>query len=61
MVAKKPATFDEYLSAVGDDQRAALEKVRKAVRAAAPKAEECISYGLAAFRSARLRTTARST
>jgi uncharacterized protein YdhG (YjbR/CyaY superfamily) len=32
------------------DKRAALEKLRKAIRAAAPKAEECISYGLAAFR-----------
>lgn len=50
MAAKKPATFDEYLSAVSDEQRAALEKVRKAVRAAVPRAEECISYGLAAFR-----------
>jgi uncharacterized protein YdhG (YjbR/CyaY superfamily) len=46
----KPTTIDEYLAAVTADQRAALEKVRKAVRAAAPKAEEGISYGLAAFR-----------
>src|SRR6058998_4318924 len=29
---------------------AALEKLRKTIRAAAPKAEECISYQLAAFR-----------
>jgi uncharacterized protein YdhG (YjbR/CyaY superfamily) len=35
---------------VGADKRAALEKLRKDIRAAAPKAEECISYGLAAFR-----------
>jgi uncharacterized protein YdhG (YjbR/CyaY superfamily) len=33
-----------------DDQRAALEKLRKTIRAAAPQAEECISYELAAFR-----------
>jgi len=46
----KPKTIDEYLAAVSDDQRAALEKLRKTIRAAAPKAEECISYGLAAFR-----------
>ena len=46
----KPRTFDEYLANVGTDQRAALEKLRKAVRAAAPEAEECISYGLAAFK-----------
>jgi uncharacterized protein YdhG (YjbR/CyaY superfamily) len=49
-MAAKPKTVDEYLAAVSADQRAALEKVRKAIRAAAPKAEECISYGLAAFR-----------
>jgi uncharacterized protein YdhG (YjbR/CyaY superfamily) len=46
----KPKTIDEYLTAVSADKRAALEKLRKAIRAAAPKAEECISYGLAAFR-----------
>jgi uncharacterized protein YdhG (YjbR/CyaY superfamily) len=46
----KAETIDDYLAAVGDDQRAALEKLRKTIRAAAPRAEECISYGLAAFR-----------
>jgi uncharacterized protein YdhG (YjbR/CyaY superfamily) len=46
----KPKTFDEYLAALYDDQRAALQRLRKIIRAAAPKAEECISYGLAAFR-----------
>ena len=61
-------TIDEYLAALSDDKRAALEKLRKTIRAAAPKAEECISYQLAAFRLngrswplARLRTTAPST
>jgi uncharacterized protein YdhG (YjbR/CyaY superfamily) len=49
-MAAKPKTIDEYLAAVTDDQRAALEKLRKTIRAAAPKAEECISYQLAAFR-----------
>lgn len=47
---KKPTTIDEYLAAVTDEQRVALEKLRKTIRAAAPQAEECISYGLAAFR-----------
>lgn len=47
---KKPTTIDEYLAAVPADQRAALEKLRKAIQASAPEAEECISYGLAAFR-----------
>jgi uncharacterized protein YdhG (YjbR/CyaY superfamily) len=46
----KPKTIDEYLAAVSKEQRAALEKLRKTIRAAAPKAEEYISYGLAAFR-----------
>ena len=49
-MAAKPKTIDEYLAALSDDQRAALEKLRKTIKAAAPKAEECISYGLAAFR-----------
>jgi uncharacterized protein YdhG (YjbR/CyaY superfamily) len=49
-MAAKPNPIDEYLAAVTDDQRAALEKLRKTIRAAAPKAEECISYQLAAFR-----------
>jgi uncharacterized protein YdhG (YjbR/CyaY superfamily) len=35
---------------VGADKRAALEALRKTIKAAAPKAEECISYGLPAFR-----------
>jgi uncharacterized protein YdhG (YjbR/CyaY superfamily) len=49
-MAAKPKTIDEYLAALSDDKRAALEKLRKAIRAAAPKAEECISYQLPAFR-----------
>ena len=46
----KPKTIDDYLAALSDDKRVALEKLRKTIRAAVPKAEECISYGLAAFR-----------
>lgn len=49
-MAGKPLTIDEYLAAVNDDQRAALEKLRKTIRAAAPQAEECLNYGVAAFR-----------
>jgi uncharacterized protein YdhG (YjbR/CyaY superfamily) len=49
-MAGKPKTIDEYLAALSDDKRAALEKLRKTIRAAAPKAEECISYSLPAFR-----------
>jgi len=47
---KPPATIDEYLETVSDDHRAALEKLRKQIRAAAPKAEECISYQVPTFR-----------
>ena len=43
-------TIDEYLARVGPEQRAALQKLRETIRSAAPGAEECISYGLAAFR-----------
>jgi uncharacterized protein YdhG (YjbR/CyaY superfamily) len=50
MAANVPKSIDEYLATVSDDNRAALEKLRKTIKAAAPKAEECISYRLAAFR-----------
>ena len=43
-------THDQYLATVAADQRAALEKLRRDIRAAAPKAVECISYGMPAFR-----------
>src|SRR5438093_3429462 len=43
-------TIDEYLAALSDDKRSALERLRKTIRSAAPKAEECISYRLPAFR-----------
>ncbi|MCI0377254.1 MAG: DUF1801 domain-containing protein [Gemmataceae bacterium] len=46
----KATTIDEYLAGVSADQRAALQKLRKTIKAIVPKAEECISYGLAAFR-----------
>jgi uncharacterized protein YdhG (YjbR/CyaY superfamily) len=49
-MAAKPQTIDEYLATVDADKRTALQKLRKAIKAAAPKAQECISYGLAAFR-----------
>jgi uncharacterized protein YdhG (YjbR/CyaY superfamily) len=49
-MAGKPQTHEEYLAALSDDKRAALEKLRETIRQAAPGAEERISYGLAAFR-----------
>lgn len=40
---------DAYLAKLSADKRATLEKVRKAIRAAAPDAEEGMSYGMPAF------------
>jgi uncharacterized protein YdhG (YjbR/CyaY superfamily) len=45
-----PRTIDEYLSAVSEDKRVALTKLRETIRAVAPLAQECISYQIAAFR-----------
>ena len=45
-----PRTIDEYLSKVSADKRAALQKLRMQIRAAVPKATECISYGMPAYR-----------
>jgi uncharacterized protein YdhG (YjbR/CyaY superfamily) len=44
------ASIDEYLAAVPAPERAALEKIRSAIRSAAPLAEEVISYGVPAFK-----------
>ncbi len=49
-MADKTKTIDEYLRALSTDKRAALQKLRKTIKAAAPKAEECISYQIPAFR-----------
>lgn len=46
----KPTTIDEYLAALSHDKRAALQRLRKIIREAAPGVEEGISYQLPAFR-----------
>jgi uncharacterized protein YdhG (YjbR/CyaY superfamily) len=46
----KPRTTDEFLARLAPEQQAALQRLREAIRAAAPGAEECISYGVPAFR-----------
>ena len=48
--SKKSKNHDDYLATVSSEKRTALEKVRKAIKAAAPEAEECISYQVPAFR-----------
>jgi uncharacterized protein YdhG (YjbR/CyaY superfamily) len=46
----KPQTIDEYLAGIGTAQSAALQRLRRIVHAVVPKAQECISYGIPAFR-----------
>lgn len=43
-------TIDEYIAAQDDDKKLVLQQFRKIIKAAAPKAEEVISYGMPAFK-----------
>jgi len=43
-------TVEEYLNLFPKEQRNALEKLRQAIKSAAPKAEETISYGMPAYK-----------
>lgn len=43
-------TINDYLATLSPDKRAALQKLRKQIKAVVPKAEECISYGVPTFR-----------
>src|SRR6266704_4434436 len=47
---RSPKTIDEYLASVNANHRDALQKIREAIHGVAPNAEECISYGIPAFR-----------
>ena len=49
-MSTKAKTVDEYLAADPTDQRAALRRLRGTIKAAAPKASEVISYGMAGFK-----------
>lgn len=46
----KPESIDDYLTRLTPEKRGALEKLRRTIRAVVPKAEECISYQIPAFR-----------
>ena len=50
--AKKtaPKTVDGYIAAAPKEQRAALEKLRKTIKTAAPRATEGLSYGIVGFK-----------
>ncbi len=43
-------TVEDYLAALPDDARAALKRLRKTIKAAAPRAAECISYQIPAYK-----------
>ena len=45
-----PRNVDEYLSALSQDQRAALERVRRAIKSVVPRASEGISYQIPTFK-----------
>ena len=49
-MGSKAKSIDAYLAKVPADKKAALQKLRAAILAAAPGAEETISYGMPAFR-----------
>lgn len=43
-------SVDEFLGRLPDDQRAALERLRRVIRDAVPDAVELVNYGVPAFR-----------
>jgi len=45
-----PTDVDGYLAAVPDEARAAIEQLRKTIKAAAPEATEVISYRIPTFK-----------
>lgn len=46
-----PTNVDDYLAALPEERRAAMELLRTTIRAAVPEATETISYKMPAFRS----------
>jgi uncharacterized protein YdhG (YjbR/CyaY superfamily) len=44
------AEVDRYLAQLAEPKRATLQQLREAILRALPGAEECISYGMPAFR-----------
>ncbi len=47
---KIPRTVDDYVATFAPDIQAVLQKIRQTVKAAAPHAEEIISYRMPAFK-----------
>jgi uncharacterized protein YdhG (YjbR/CyaY superfamily) len=50
----RPGTVDEYLASVPKEYRTALNKLRKVIKSAAPKAEELIWYRIPTFKLGRM-------
>ena len=46
----KPGDVDGYIASFPREQQALLKKVRRTIRAAAPRATEVISYNIPAYR-----------
>ena len=44
-------TVDEYLAALPEDRQGPMDALRRAIRAAAPDADETIAYNMPAFRT----------
>jgi uncharacterized protein YdhG (YjbR/CyaY superfamily) len=47
---RKASPIDDYLRGVPEDRRSALEDLRAKIRSVVPDSEECIRYGMPAFR-----------
>lgn len=45
-----PRDIDEYLASVEEPKRATLEELRRIISEVEPRAVECISYGMPAFK-----------
>lgn len=47
---KPPTTVDEYIDAAPKVAQSYLKQMRKAIKSSAPKADESVSYGMAAYK-----------
>jgi uncharacterized protein YdhG (YjbR/CyaY superfamily) len=47
---QKPKNIDEYISSFPKETQKLLQQIRSVIKAAAPEAEEVISYSMPAFR-----------
>ena len=50
MPTRKVTTVDDYIATAPAGKRAALTRLRKTIKAAAPEATEIVSYGMAGFK-----------